>query len=132
MRLALAGSVALFWVTAALAQPLEMPVLGGQAVYLPHSETMMQVAAVQDVRCPSTVNCVWEGLIRVELALAVPGDTPETLVLCNSCEDGMRTGEYGHHNITLLRLEPGRDVLDPLNRPVVLEDYTVVLGVERQ
>lgn len=132
MRFVLTLMAALFCATAALAKTTEISVPGGSAVYLPDAETMVLLSAVQDVRCPSTVNCVWEGMIRVELELAVPGDRPEIVVLCNACEGAARTADYGRYTLTLLRLEPGRVVLDPLNRLEELRDYTVILGVEWQ
>ena len=130
MKFVIASIAALFTATAALAARSDILVPGGGAVYLPDSEIMVRLSAVQDVRCPSTVNCVWEGTIRVELELAVPGDAPEIIVLCNSCDDASRSAQYGRHTLTLVRLEPGRKVLDPLNRLAELRDYTVVLGVE--
>ena len=132
MRMVCVFSAAIFAATMALAETSELLVPGGSAVYFPESETMVLFSAVQDQRCPSNADCVWEGMIRVELALAVPGDTPEMLVLCNACEDGTRAAKFGRYAITLIRLEPGREVLDPLGRLVTLQDYTVVLGVEWQ
>ena len=132
MRLNVLATLAVVWATPVLTQPVEIRVAGGQAVYLPQSETMVLFAAVQDQRCPSAADCIWEGLIRVELELAVPGDDPEPLVLCNMCQDATRHANYGTYTLTLLRLEPGREVLDPLNRLITLQDYTVILGVERR
>ena len=132
MKFVLALMAVIIPATAALATTLELFVPGGCAVYLPGSETMVRLAAVQDVRCPSTADCVWEGTIRVELELAVPGDTPDVVVLCNACEDATRAAKFGRHTLTLLRLEPGREVLDPMGRSTTLQDYTVVLAVEWQ
>lgn len=132
MRRILLTTAAIGWAATALAQGADMSLAGGQAVYLPQSETMVRFAAVQDMRCPSAANCIWEGLIRVELELAVPGDPPETLVLCNMCEDATRSAAYGGYTLTLHGLEPGRAVLDPLSRLITLQDYTLILGVEWQ
>jgi len=132
MRFVLTIMAVLLCAPAAGAATTEISVPGGSAVYLPDSETMVLFSGVKDVRCPSTVDCVWEGMIRVELALAVPGDTPEIVVLCNACDAAARTADYGRYTLTLVRLEPGRVVLDPLNRLEELRDYTVVLGVEWQ
>ena len=132
MKFAIMALAALCAATAALGKTTEISVPGGSAVYLPGSEIMVLFSDVQDVRCPFAVRCVWEGLIRVDLELAVPGDQPETVVLCNACDYATRTARYGSHTITLLRLEPGREVLDPLSRPVQLSDYTVVLQVDWQ
>ena len=132
MKFAIMILAALCAATAALGNTTEISVPGGSAVYLPASETIVLFRAVQDVRCPSAVRCVWEGLIRVDLELAVPGDQPETVVLCNACDYATRTARYGRHTITLLRLEPGREVLDPLSRLVQLSDYTVILQIDWQ
>lgn len=132
MKFVLALLAVLILATAAMANSREIAVPGGGAVFLPGSKTMVRLAAVQDVRCPSTLDCIWEGTIRVELELAVPGDLPGVIVLCNVCEDGGRTAQHGRYRLTLLRLEPGREVLDPMGRGPVLQDYTVVLAVEAQ
>lgn len=132
MRPVLATLFILFGATAGLADTTEISVHGGNAVYLPDSELMVYFAAVEDQRCPSAADCVWEGLIRVELELAIPGDTPETIVLCNACDGATRSAIFGNYTLTMVRLEPGRDVLDPMGRTPLLADYTLVLGGDWQ
>lgn len=132
MKVVLALMAAIIPATAAMATPHEISLPGGLAVSLPGSQTMVRLTAVQDVRCPSTVDCIWEGTIRVELDLAAPGDTPDLVVLCNACDGATRTAQHGRHTLTLLQLLPGREVLDPIGRSPVLHDYTVVLAVDWQ
>lgn len=99
---------------------------GGQGLVLPGTDTMVTVTDVQDQRCPSGVDCYWEGMIRVELTTADGAVT----VLCNLCEGAGRSGHVAGRVVSLTGLEPGREVLDPLGRPIVLADYAVVLAVE--
>ena len=128
MKFVTAILVALLTATASQAEQGEISVGGGQAKVLPGTQTTVRVTAVQDVRCPSMVSCVWEGTIRVDLEVTGPGKAPVSIVLCNACPDGGRTGDAGDVTLTLLRLEPGRDLLDVFSRPVVLQDYTVILA----
>jgi hypothetical protein len=128
MRFWLAAVVMALSQAPALAGAGELRVGGGQVVALPGSDAMIALTDVVDQRCPSDANCYWEGLIRVELTVTT-GDLSEVVVLCNMCDEATREGQVAGHSVTLMRLEPGRDVLDPLSRLVVLEDYTVVLAV---
>ena len=45
------------------------------------------VTGITDQRCPSAVDCVWEGMTRVVPKLE---DGQATVVLCNLCDDGDR------------------------------------------
>ena len=126
MRQVLIAVLALFGATA---NADELTLAGGYAEFLPGSETMVRVAAVQDARCPAAADCVWEGTIRVTLELAVPGDPPEIYDLCNSCDGAAPSADVGGYILTLVRLEPGREVLDLVSRLPVVQDYTVILLV---
>jgi hypothetical protein len=106
----------------------ELRVDAAHAVAVPGTDATVMLHAVQDVRCPSTVDCVWEGLIRVELAIT-DGRAREVIVLCNACDEAGRAAVVAGRRVTMMRLEPGRDVLDVLGRAAVLDDYTVVLAV---
>lgn len=51
------------------------------------------------------------------------------IVLCNLCDDATHEAVAKGQHITFTRLEPGRDVLDHLDRPVFVSDYTAILSV---
>jgi hypothetical protein len=107
----------------------EVTVPGGGSVAVPGTGLTVGLTAVTDQRCPSAADCYWEGLIRVELAVTDGDGAAEAVVLCNRCEGAVREARVAGHQVTLVRLEPGREVLDPLGREVVLGDYRVVLEV---
>ena len=112
----------------AMAGTVELRVDARQAVTLPGTDATVMLTAVQDVRCPSDADCYWEGLIRVELTVT-EGAASEVIVLCNLCDEATREAVVAGRQVTMMRLEPGRELLDKLSRLVVLEDYTVVLAV---
>lgn len=116
-------------VSAACAASTEVIVPGGGSAVVPGTDLKISLTAVNDNRCPSYADCYWEGLIRVELGVARADGAIETVVLCNLCDEATRGAQVAGYGITLIRLEPGREVLDPLSRNVVLEDYRVVLEV---
>lgn len=126
---ALLSAFVLFLCLSSAGSATEVTVPGRGSAAVPGTGLTIGLTAVQDQRCPSDADCYWEGLIRVELSVADGGGVPETLVLCNMCDDASREGHAAGRLVTLVRLEPGRDVLDPLGRAVVLTDYRVVLEV---
>jgi hypothetical protein len=128
MRCLCAALALMLSLTMAMAEEVELRVKGGDVVVLPGTAARIALTDVVDQRCPSDVDCYWEGLIRVELTVT-EGAASEVIVLCNMCDEATREGHVAGRIVTLMRLEPGRDVLDPLSRLVVLEDYTVVLAV---
>ncbi len=130
MRFAVMLGAGLLAAGMAQAEVTEISVTSHAATLLSGTDVQLRLSDVQDVRCPSTVDCYWEGLIRVELQVKAPGAPAQTVVLCNACDGATRTGTAAGQTFTLLRLEPGREVLDPLSRLVMLADYTVVLAVE--
>jgi hypothetical protein len=129
MRVLLGAIVLIMLLRPAFAEGTELRVDGGAVVALPGTEATISLTDVQDVRCPSDVDCYWEGMIRVELTVT-DGTSSGVIVLCNMCDGAVREAVAAGRRVTLVGLEPGRDVLDPLSRLIVLEDYTVVLAVE--
>jgi hypothetical protein len=112
-----------------LAALAEFRVKGGETVTLVGTAATVALTDVVDQRCASTADCYWEGMIRVELTVTERAAS-EVIVLCNLCDGATREAVVAGRRVTLVGLEPGRDVLDPFSRLVVLWDYTVVLAVE--
>ncbi len=120
----LAGGLAVM-MSAGWAVADDLRIGGGQTVALPGTQAMVTLTDVQDQRCPADVDCYWEGMMRVELTTA----DGALIVLCNLCEGAGREAMVAGRVVSLVGLEPGRDVLDPLGRLIGLNDYTVVLAV---
>jgi hypothetical protein len=129
MRIVLAGVALILSLVSAMAAAGELRVKAGEVSNLPGTEATIALTAVVDQRCPSDVDCYWEGLIRVEVTVT-DGATSQVIVLCNMCDEATREAVVAGLRVTLMRLEPGRDVLDRLSRLTVLADYAVVLLVE--
>jgi hypothetical protein len=112
-----------------IAHATEIEVAANTPTPVPATDIILTLTDVTDQRCPSTADCFWEGMIRVEIAVAKGTDAPQTIMLCNRCDDAVRdTVVYGT-KVALRRLAPGREVLDPLNRNPMLSDYTVTVDV---
>ncbi len=114
------------------APAIDLVIEAGSEVPLPGSDSTIRLTGVQDSRCPSAVDCYWEGLIKITLTLTDASGTLHDIVLCNMCDDARGDAVALGQRIALVRLEPGRDVLDHLDRPVTLSDYTVALTVAPQ
>ncbi len=113
----------------AVAYATEIAVAANTPTPVPGTDIILTLTDVMDQRCPSTADCYWEGMIRVELAVTKGTHAPQTIVLCNRCDDASRdTIMYGQ-TIELRRLAPGRDVLDPMGRNPMLSDYIITVDV---
>jgi hypothetical protein len=128
MRILIAICAAILSLSPVFADALEFRVKGGETVGLAGADATVALTGVVDQRCPADVDCYWEGMIRVELTVT-HGAASEVIVLCNLCDGATREAKVAGQTVTLARLEPGRDVLDPLSRLIVLADYTVVLRI---
>jgi hypothetical protein len=107
----------------------ELEVAANTPTPVPGTDIILTLTDVTDQRCPSTADCFWEGMIRVEIAVTKGTDAPQTLVLCNRCDDAVRDAVVYDTKVELRRLAPGRDVLDPMGRNPMLSDYTVTVDV---
>lgn len=135
-RLFLAFAVLGVLAVPAWADDLTLAVTGGTPLILPEGGVLgldgpgveLEIIAVTDQRCPSDIECYWEGMIRVELTVT-SGDIVDTLILCNACDDGHRDGAAAGYAFTLFRVDPARDALLRLDRMPVPSDYTLLLTV---
>jgi len=60
---------------------------------------------VEDSRCPTTVQCVWEGNAEVALEVVMPGESAASLRL-NTNPSFPTEASYHTYTVTLLGLEP--------------------------
>ena len=117
----------------AAAEPLTLSVTGGKPVSLPAGGVLglegpgltLDMVAVIDQRCPSTVACYGEGMIRAEFVV----NGMDRLILCNLCDDGSRDGAVPGYVLSLVRMFPDTAQIEALGRAAVVADYTVVLTV---
>ena len=135
MALGLIGSL----LAPARAEVAHMTLPGGQEVSFPAGGLVgvrvrveglgLRLTEITDQSCPSTLDCYWEGLIGVGIAIKVEGFDPTSVNLCNLCEDGEREVVVAGYRLTLDHLEPDHAAIGQLNRAAVLADYTVVVKV---
>lgn len=136
MRLALAtpglAILALIGLTFA-ARPLtpelfpEITLQGGVAQVLPETGTTLILTRVEDSRCPAGVDCVWEGMIRVELTVKSAA-SEEQIILCNQCDDASGLATAAGQTFGLIGLAPSTEDLARLGRAPELADYAVTVN----
>ncbi|MGL4321780.1 MAG: hypothetical protein ACRCS3_13045 [Paracoccaceae bacterium] len=102
---------------------------GDIATPVPGTAITLMLTDVFDQRCPANVACVWEGEYRAEITFLSGTESFTTMTLCNTCDRANRTATLAGHTFTLVDLNPGRDVLDPLGRAPVLSDYSVTITI---
>jgi hypothetical protein len=131
MRLALA-TFALIGLTSA-AHPLtpqlfpEITLQGGVAQAVSDTGITLVLTRVEDSRCPAGVDCVWEGMIRVELTVTTAA-TEEQIILCNQCNDASGLATAAGQTFGLIGLAPSTEELARLGRAPELADYTVTVN----
>lgn len=119
------------------ADSIQLAVPGGTTIEVPAGGVTglagpgvtVAVTGITDQRCPSAVDCVWEGMTRVVLKL---NDGQATVVLCNLCDDGDRASAAAGYLFTFDRLTPDVALIEALGPAPVLADYTVLLSVSDQ
>ena len=124
----------------AVAQTATLALPGGQEVHFPAGgligvagpRMVLTLTRLDDQRCPSQVDCYWEGMIRAVIAVTVDGQGKTEMILCNLCGDGGRTGAVAGYVLRLERLEPEVTVIEALGRVAVLTDYTVLVTVSAE
>lgn len=130
MRLILALITTLLLPTLALAKDQTLQLTGGTTTQIPGSDLSLTLTNVQDSRCNPLADCVWEGMIRVTIAVSGGKSAPQTIDLCNMCDGATRKATIAGWTVELVRLEPSQDLLYAMNRLTVLQDYTVELMVK--
>jgi hypothetical protein len=120
----------LLMITPALAQTPPLALVGTTPTSVPGTDVTLQLTNITDQRCPANVTCVWQGMIRLELAVTAGSNAPEPVILCNACEgaspDAVVKGGYILH---LREVFPSTTDLALLGRPTEIADYTITLDV---
>lgn len=104
----------------------EITLKGGEAQVIPDTGVTLLLTRVDDSRCPTDVDCVWEGMIRAEITVTTPDLT--TIVLCNACNDGGRLASVAGMTFGLVRLSPSMADLARLGRPPLVTDYELTVN----
>lgn len=109
------------------AQP-EVTLQGGVAATVPDTGATLLLTDITDQRCPSNVECFWEGMIRAEVTVTSSAGAATDIVLCNLCDDGTRTATVAGLDLTLVALSPKKDDIGALGRDPLLADYALTVG----
>jgi hypothetical protein len=131
MRLALAALALIGLTTASCAlTPQVFPELtlaGGEPTAVPDTDITVTLTEVEDQRCPAGVDCVWAGMIRVQLTVSTPTAKQE-ITLCNRCADATDLATAAGQTFGLIALQPSTEDLAKLGRAPVLSDYALVVN----
>ncbi|MBL9051994.1 MAG: hypothetical protein JNK19_17910 [Tabrizicola sp.] len=131
MRLALS---LVFACLASAAYPLttklypELALRGGEATPVPDTGITLLLTDITDGRCPPEADCTWEGMIRAEITVTTPDTPPQTIILCNLCEDGTSIVTAAGQTLALIGLTPSTEELARLGRAPRLTDYTLTVS----
>ncbi len=81
----------------------------------------------EDSRCPSDVNCVWEGQARVTLRVARDGEEQQEIEVIARGGLGPAPVRFGDYTIELIRIEPV-----PISTKMIgLDEYVIILVARR-
>lgn len=105
----------------------QLTLTGGEPTAIPDTDITLTVTEVADQRCPAGVDCVWAGMIRVELTVSTPTARQE-IVLCNQCDDARDLADAAGLTFGLIGLAPSTEELAKLGREPRLDDYQVTVN----
>jgi hypothetical protein len=112
---------------AAGAQTVDVPGTGPVAV--PGTDLTAVLVAVTDFRCPSDLDCYWEGEKRVTLSIAGPGGAVQEIEMCNMCEGATDKARAFGVGFMFEDLLPEKDVIEALGREATVADYAARVRV---
>lgn len=101
---------------------------GGEAQVIPDTGVTLLLTRVEDSRCPGDVDCVWEGMIRVEITVMTAAPDLAQIVLCNACDDASGMATAAGLTIGLVSLSPSMMDLAKLGRPALVTDYALTVN----
>ena len=105
----------------------------------PRSQTLVTLTQVEDGRCPEDVNCIWAGLVNINLEFDLRNiKKKENLKLCFGCltlKDSLRSVpseseiilEGTKYHIKLLDVKPNPS----MKNPPKIEDYQVSIQIDK-
>ncbi|RYI03127.1 MAG: hypothetical protein EON48_16260 [Acetobacteraceae bacterium] len=105
----------------------QLAIPGGAPTAVPGTDVTLLLTEVEDQRCPAGVDCVWAGMIRVELTVSTPTSKQE-IILCNQCDNARDLATAGGLTIGLVGLAPSTEELAKLGREPVLDDYELTVN----
>jgi hypothetical protein len=117
------------WAGSAAAATLDIP--AGTPFPVPGTGLTAVLVAVTDFRCPSDLDCYWEGEKRVTITIAAAagGDSVD-IVLCNQCEGATDRAVAMGVTFAFGDLLPPVKVIEALGRPALVADYSARVTTE--
>ena len=106
----------------------EITLKGGEAQVIPDTGETLLLTRVEDGRCPADVDCVWEGMIRVEITVMTAAPDLTQSVLCNACDDASGLATAAGLTIGLVSLSPSMVDLAKPGRAPLVTDYELTMN----
>ncbi len=97
--------------------PYTVTVQLGKPAVIPEEALTVELVAVKDNRCAVEVKCVWAGHAEVTLQVSKSGTAAKALVIGTLAPANMNLpfeATYGSYRFTLLGLEPGNSLANPV------------------
>jgi hypothetical protein len=105
----------------------------GEPLVIADESLTLTLVDVKDRRCPQEVQCIWAGHAAVTLQVGKAGWDAELVTIGTYAPAGMKLpfdAQYGHYQLHLVGLKPGKSAL----APVALPQYraTITVTTERR
>ena len=84
------------------------------------------VAVPEDSRCPTGVDCIWEGNGKIRLRIGKPRSDAATVELNTTVEPG--NASYLNYEVRLVNLSPYPKAKQPINK----KSYVATLSIRRK
>jgi hypothetical protein len=107
--------------------PVEHVLAIGESIALPDALTLTFEAVVEDSRCPTGTDCVWEGDAAVRVRLDERGKAPATYVLHTSGRF-QQAFEHAGVQVRLVKVAPH----PAANAPIRPQDYRITVTSSRK
>lgn len=111
----------------AFADTLDIP--GTGPVPVPGTDLTAVLVAVTDFRCPSDVDCYWEGEKRVTLSIVARDGAEQAIEMCNMCEGATEKARAFGIGFVFEELLPEVAVIEALGRDATVADYIAQVSV---
>lgn len=106
-----------------------LALFGTTPAAVPGTDLTIQLTGITDQRCPVDLACVWQGMIRLELAVTAGTNTPAPIVLCSACAGAGPGAVVFGYKLVLREVFPSTTDLALLGRAAEPTDDTITLDV---
>jgi len=94
-----------------------------QTAFIESENLQIRLSDIQDSRCPSDVQCVWEGQVTVSVSKDIGGNNAGTFVLGTATHLNPSIQQFDKYFLQLIKVEP----YPTSTEPILPSDYIVTM-----